>query len=71
MATQERPEPLSPLHGPLLDLVQAIHGPVQGEDLERVSGTIEALRRSAAALAAYRLTNADEPAPTFAVYRAD
>jgi len=53
----------------LLDLVQKTHGPLEGEELERVRGTLDGLRRASQAMAAYPLTNADEPDPIFAALR--
>lgn len=55
----------------LTEVVQKTYRPLAGEEQERVRTVITALQQASAALAAYPLTNADEPDPIFSVYRAD
>ena len=66
------PEPDARLLEALLASVAAVHGERIGpERMERVRESIKGLRTAAEALAAYPLTNADEPDPIFAAYRAE
>lgn len=71
--TTETPteQPEDAVRRALLDLALATHGPIADEPLERVRGTLEALRKAAAMLRAVPLSNADEPGIVFHAYRAD
>ena len=54
-----------------LDLVQATHGPLAAESLERVRGTLTALHKAAEAVRAVPLGNGDEPGIVFHALRAN
>lgn len=54
-----------------LALVEAAYGPQPEADRAQVRGVLDGVSRAVAALNAFPLSNADEPAPSFAAYRAD
>ena len=55
----------------LLQLIQQTYRPLDSAEQERVRTAIGAMQQAAAAMYAYPLTNADEPAPIFMAYRSD
>ena len=55
----------------LVAFVQSVYGPLNDPELEQVRGVLDGLAQSLAAIDAFPLDNADEPAPSFAAYRAD
>lgn len=55
----------------LLALVQSVYGPLDENETQQVRGVLDGLAQSLAAIDAFPLDNADEPAPAFSAYRAD
>jgi hypothetical protein len=55
----------------LVDVVEKTYRALSDDERERIRTVITASHQAAAAMAAYQLTNADEPDTTFTVYRAD
>ncbi len=55
----------------LVNVVEETYRALSDEERERIRTVITASHQAAAAMAAYQLTNADEPDTTFTVYRAD
>jgi hypothetical protein len=55
----------------LVNVVEKTYRALSDEERERIRTVITASHQAAAAMAAYQLTNADEPDTTFTVYRAD
>jgi hypothetical protein len=55
----------------LIAFVQSLYGPLAEEELDEVSGVLGAVAKALAAIDAFPLDNAAEPAPIFAAYRAD
>jgi len=54
-----------------VDVVQKTYRALSDAERERIRTVITGFHQASAAMAAYRLTNADEPDTTFTVYRAD
>jgi hypothetical protein len=54
-----------------VDVVQKTYRALSDAERERIRTVITGFHQALAAMAAYRLTNADEPDTTFTVYRAD
>ncbi|MHB8575355.1 MAG: hypothetical protein ACYDCQ_08490 [Dehalococcoidia bacterium] len=69
-ATAVTPEQ-APLIDALLQVVEQIHRPLAEAEREQLRSAIALGRQASAALMAYPLSNADEPDPIFAAYRAD
>jgi hypothetical protein len=55
----------------LVAFVQSVYGPLDDAGLEQVRGVLDGLAQALAAIDAFPLDNAAEPAPSFAPYRAD
>jgi hypothetical protein len=68
----DEPKPTNPSIEPYTALVQALHGEHVDPDHEaHVAKQVASLRASIRKIESVPLTNADEPAPRFAAYRAD
>ncbi|GEM_PF-3545654 len=65
------PAPPPPALEALVDVVQKTYRALSDAERERIRTVITGFHQALAAMAAYRLTNADEPDTTFTVYRAD
>jgi hypothetical protein len=55
----------------MLGVVEQTHGPLDGAAREQIREQLRRARGASAALYAYPLTNADEPATIFRPFRAD
>ncbi len=67
-----QPSPDEPHVEALVAAVMAAHGAhIPAEHTDKIRDSIKSLRAAVAALDGYPLTNADEPDPIFAAYRAE